>query len=144
LVDPANGETDLDGEPRVIYSYGSCAGPAPAVTDIGAYQYLSPVTPVPACIHRRRPDTRITFAKVTRRKHTARFRFRAIGAASGFECELIRRSGRHRKKPGFRRCASPKLYRHLKPGRYVFRVRAIEGRLGRLTDPTPAKRKFRI
>ncbi len=86
------------------------------------------------------PSTKITKAKISQRKHKAIFRFRAIGAASGFQCKLKRA---HHKKPKakFRSCRSPKTYKHLKPGRYTFAVRAV-GAAG--ADPNPTKRKFEI
>jgi hypothetical protein len=46
-----------------------------------------------------------------------RFRFHAVGAASGFECRLDRRH--------FRRCHSPKVYRRVGRGDHDFSVRAI-------------------
>jgi hypothetical protein len=54
------------------------------------------------------------------------------GAAS-FECRLDRKA--------FQPCTSPKVYKHLKPGKHVFQVRA---RAAGLTDPTPAKRQFKV
>ena len=42
-------------------------------------------------------------------------------------------------KRKFAACRSPKTYKHLKPGKHRFRVRAVDG-AG--TDPTPATRKF--
>jgi DNA-binding beta-propeller fold protein YncE len=86
------------------------------------------------------PNTRITKAKISQRQRKAMFKFKAIGSATGFQCKLKRA---HRKKPKarFRSCHSPKTYKHMKPGKYTFKVRAV-GRGG--TDPTPAKRKFKI
>jgi virginiamycin B lyase len=86
------------------------------------------------------PGTRITRSKISSKKHRARFRFKAIGTAHSFQCELKRA---HHKKPRarYRRCSSPKTYKHLKHGTYVFKVRA-KGADG--VDPTPAKKKFRI
>lgn len=84
------------------------------------------------------PDTKITKAKINPRRRAATFRFKAIGGASGFQCALARR---HQRKPKFRKCRSPKSYRHLRAGRYTFSVRAV-GSAG--ADPTPAKRKFKI
>ena len=86
------------------------------------------------------PNTKITKAKISQRKHKARFRFKAVGTATGFQCKL--KLAHHRKpKAIFRRCSSPKTYRHLKPGRYTFKARA-KGPGG--TDPTPARKRFRI
>jgi hypothetical protein len=101
--------------------------------------------------------TKITRAKVSSRKKSAVFGFTAPGAITGFQCELIRprshhshqRHVRHRRvrlrknrKPRFASCASTgKAYKHLRPGHYVFRVRAIDI-LG--ADANPAKRDFRL
>jgi hypothetical protein len=94
--------------------------------------------------------TRITKAKIVRRRKLARFSFIAPGAITGYECMLVRRTKKRRKgagksakrrKPRFSACRSPRKYRHLKPGRYVFRVRALDI-LG--ADAHPAKRKFKL
>ena len=93
-------------------------------------------------------ETRITSAKIKKNKKkkvgTARFRFTAPGAITGFECALLKpKHGKHKKKPKphFSRCGAPKRYKHLKPGRYTFQVRALDI-LG--ADPVPAQTKFRI
>jgi hypothetical protein len=83
------------------------------------------------------PDTKITKVKIDRTKGRARFRFRAAGQATSFQCALTKK---HR-KPSFRNCRSPKAYRGLGHGRYLFEVRAV-GPAG--PDPTPAKRRFRL
>ena len=54
-------------------------------------------------------------------------------AGSKFECKLDRQK--------FKPCKSPKKYKGLKPGKHVFKVRAVKGKNA---DPTPAKRKFKI
>jgi hypothetical protein len=84
-----------------------------------------------------RPDTKISKAKVNSARRKAKFRFRAIGSSTGFQCALAKG---HR-KPKFKQCSSPKTYKHLKKGRYTFEVRAL-GSAG--PDPTPAKRRFKI
>ena len=83
------------------------------------------------------PNTRITRAKINSKKHKATFKFKAIGNATGFECALAKK----KHKPKFKRCSSPKAYKHLKRGSYTFEVRAV-GPSGH--DPSPAKRRFRI
>jgi hypothetical protein len=104
----------------------------------------------------KKPNTKITEAKLIAGGR-ATFSFRAFGEASGFQCALQRKGRRHTRhrhlrarpapadtagrRPHFRRCTSPRRYRHLKPGRYLFRVRAI-GPGG--SDPTPAARWFRV
>ena len=63
-----------------------------------------------------------------------KFKFTATEVGSTFQCKMDR-------KP-FKTCASPKKYKKLKPGKHVFKVRAID-RAGNV-DPTPAKRKFTV
>lgn len=126
LTDAANGPLDLDGNPRALPAANTCTEPDPAITDIGAYEFVpAPVT----CI----PQTKIT--KFKRRGHRAKVRFTATGTkeAVTFKCKLDKRR--------WRPCRSPKKYKHLKAGRHVIKVRAFAG--GQ-QDPTPAKRKFRV
>jgi outer membrane protein assembly factor BamB len=81
--------------------------------------------------------TKIVFAKISSKTHSAEFRFKATGA-TGFQCRLVKVQKR---KPAFSRCSSPKKYKNLKPGSYVFEVRATNA-VG--ADPKPAKKSFRI
>jgi streptogramin lyase len=95
--------------------------------------------------------TRITKATISRKKHRASFRFKAAGTVTGFQCELIKPSKKspkkhHKKhskapKAKFTACRSRKTYKHLKRGRYTFKVRAVN-RAG--ADPQPATKRFRI
>ncbi len=64
---------------------------------------------------------------------TAKFKFSSNEAGSTFQCKLD-------KKP-FKKCRSPKTYKKLKPGKHLFKVRAIDkaGNVGK-----PAKRKFTV
>lgn len=64
----------------------------------------------------------------------ARFAFTSNEAASRFQCSLD--GGK------FRACKSPRRYRNLRPGRHVFRVRAIDA-AGNV-DRTPVKRRFEV
>jgi hypothetical protein len=82
------------------------------------------------------PNTKISKASISSTKHQASFKFAAIGTAKGFQCAL-----KHGKKAAFKSCQSPKTYKHLKPGKYTFEVRAV-GSNG--PDPTPAKKSFKI
>jgi hypothetical protein len=85
------------------------------------------------------PNTEITRKKINQRRRKAKFWFRAIGEATGFQCQLKRKG---RRAPDFKGCTSPKVYKHLKRGkRYTFKVRAV-GPGGK--DETPAKKSFRI
>jgi hypothetical protein len=65
---------------------------------------------------------------------TAAFKFRASVKGSTFQCGLDDKR--------FRRCHSPQVYTGLKPGKHVFRVRAVNS-AGK-ADPTPAKLKFTV
>jgi DNA-binding beta-propeller fold protein YncE len=78
------------------------------------------------------PQTRITRSRI--HGHRARFRFRSSEPDSSFKCRLDRRP--------FRRCEPPKAYRHLRPGRHRFRVKAIDS--DKLVDPTLAHKSFRV
>jgi hypothetical protein len=135
--DSANGTFDLGGNPRSLPGKIDCSAPRPAVTDIGAYEFVPAVAnaacPLPQVATTGIPDTKITGFKL--RKRRVAFRFAASGGSGpvSFECRLDRKS--------FRPCSSPKAFKHLKPGKHVFRVRAIAG--GQV-DPTPAERKFRV
>ena len=88
------------------------------------------------------PDTTITKAAINKKKRNASFIFTAVGAATSFQCELIKPKKKHHKKPkaSFTSCSPPKAYKHLKPGRYIFEVRAVNS-AG--PDPTPAIKKFK-
>jgi CSLREA domain-containing protein len=87
-----------------------------------------PITPA------RTPDTKIVKGPPKKTsKTTVSFKFESTLRGSTFECKLDRGA--------FKKCRSPKTYRKLKPGKHVFKVRAVKG--GKV-DPTPAKRKFTV
>jgi hypothetical protein len=138
-----NGTTDLDGNPRALPAYTSCAGNPPAVTDIGAYEFVPFAGELACPAPLRPPNTSISNTKISRRKRTVSFSFQALGTASGFECELLKPRYKHHKKPSnhFSSCKSPKIYRHLRPGKYKFEVRALNA-AG--VDPTPATKKVKV
>ena len=76
--------------------------------------------PAPQARIRRRPARRTT-------KTSARFAFAADRAGARFECRL---GG-----APWHRCRSPRVFRHLRPGRHVFRLRAVDpsdGAVGRV------------
>ena len=91
--------------------------------------------------------TRITKAVIKGRKGKAKFAFTAPGAITGYQCKLKRRkpnkgSGRKRLRAvKFAPCRSAKKYKNLKPGKYSFKVRALDI-LG--ADAKPAVKKFTI
>jgi CSLREA domain-containing protein len=81
------------------------------------------------------PQTKIVKApKKKSQARTARFEFQSGEPGTTFQCKLD-------DKP-FRTCKSPKKYEGLKPGKHVFKVRAIDP-AGNL-DSSPAKRKFTV
>ena len=90
------------------------------------------------------PNTRLLYEKINSKRHTATFRFKAIGKSTGFRCALVRRPTRKHAKtpaPKYTKCRSPKTFKHLKAGSYVLRVRAV-GPGG--VDKTPATYRFKI
>lgn len=82
--------------------------------------------PPPETTITRGPSGRTTLTTVT-------FRFKADQPDVNFKCKL---------DWTWHKCSSPKRYKNLFPDRYVFRVKTRNG-LG-MTDPTPAKRAFRV
>jgi CSLREA domain-containing protein len=81
------------------------------------------------------PDTKIVKGPPKKTHKTkVKFKFTSTETGSTFQCKLDR-------KP-FTPCRSPKVYKKLKPGKHVFKVRAID-KAGNV-DPTPAKRKFTV
>ena len=116
---------------------GACSGSSPScTTTIDADQSVTARFNTPP------PDTKIVRAKIDQKRHRARFSFKAIGEAAGFQCALVR-SNPHNKARNkrFANCRSPKLYKHLKRGRYLFKARAYDATD---YDPTPATRRFSI
>jgi hypothetical protein len=84
------------------------------------------------------PNTKLTKREIGSTNRKATFRFKAVGHAGGFECALKRTVA---KVAAFKSCTSPKTYKNLAAGNYVFAVRAV-GRSGH--DPTPARKSFTI
>jgi hypothetical protein len=93
-------------------STGGSSSPAPA-----------PTSPPPPAVAKVAPKVKITAGpRKTSSATTARFRFKATNTSGArFECKLDGAK--------WARCASPKTYRGLKPGRHTFRVRATAGGL---------------
>ena len=113
------------------WSGSGCSGTGTCVVTMGADRSL---TATFAAIP---PNTKISKSRISSKKRKATFRFKAIGTATAFQCELKR----SHKKAAFESCRSPKAYKHLKPGKYTFAVRAV-GPGG--SDKTPATKNFRI
>ena len=83
------------------------------------------------------PDTMLTRAKMNPARHKVRFEFQGTGEVTGFKCTLERPQG----PTSVKRCDSPRIYRHLQPGQYLFEVHAF-GPGGR--DPTPTEKQLTI
>lgn len=137
----ANGwtSTSLDFPPRRFKPYET-ANPLVALSCASAAMCVTTDSVGNLAVGRAQPPgTKLTRGIVRRHARRARFAFKSSQyAATGFQCRLKRRGS----GPGrYRRCRSPKAYRHLRPGRYVFSVRA---RNAGGPDPTPAHRSFRI
>jgi subtilisin family serine protease len=81
------------------------------------------------------PQTKIKKGpKKVSKKARPKFTFSSSEPGSTFECKLDKRK--------FRACSSPKKLGKLRPGKHVFRVRAVD--LAGNEDPSPAKRRFRV
>jgi alpha-tubulin suppressor-like RCC1 family protein len=132
---------------------GPCTGTAPCQVKLDQDQTVTATFGPPK-------GTAITAAKVSGRgkSASASFDFTAPGAITGFECELIRpkpprkahkpkghrrlkRAAHKQPKPSFSSCGAPKTFKHLRPGRYTFEVRALDI-LG--ADANPALKRFTI
>lgn len=83
------------------------------------------------------PTTKLDSSKIQSPKHRATFRFSSSNTHATFECAVEHGSAKAR----FATCTSPKTYKNLKAGNYVFEVRAV-GKGG--TDKTPVKKPFSI
>jgi alpha-tubulin suppressor-like RCC1 family protein len=115
---------------------GACTGMGSCQASMGQDQNVTATFGPPK-------GTRITRAKLNRKKRLATFGFSAPGAITGFQCELTKPRRKHRGKPKarFLGCSSPKRYRHLRAGKYRFRVRALDI-VG--ADPAPATKRFKV
>jgi len=87
------------------------------------------------------PNTKITKATIDKANHSAKFKFKALGKSTGFQCALVKDKKHKNAKPHFSSCRSPKTYTGLAPGGYTFLVRAFN--TGG-PDPTPAKKSFKL
>ncbi len=75
------------------------------------------------------PTATLTARKISSSARSAKFTFKASGKSSGFQCALVRSVKSKGKTttpaPSYGGCTSPKTYRNLKAGKYVFYVRAV-------------------
>ena len=128
---------------------GACTGTGPCQVNLSQDQQVTATFGPPS-------GTRIDAAKI--RKKTAKFSFSAPGAISGYQCKLIRpkpkkhhgkkskgkgkgKSSKRRAAPKWVGCGAPKLYKHLPPGAYSFKVRALDI-VG--VDAQPAVKHFKV
>jgi hypothetical protein len=93
-----------------------------------------PPAGLPAPPPPKQPETAITKSVFSQQARSARFLFSSTVAGSSFQCKLD--------KGEFKPCSSPRAYKHLKPGRHAFRVRAV-GPTG-LLDESAAVGRFSI
>jgi hypothetical protein len=154
IVDPANGTTDIDGQPRQMGTS----------TDIGADEFPDsdsdgipdssdgcpnqagpasnngcplPEDQPPNESDTAPPDTAITqgpSGKTKKKTATIAFSGSDTRAVASFQCKLDSGS--------FEACTSPKTYSGLKKGSHTVEVRAIDG-AGNV-DPTPASRTWKV
>jgi alpha-tubulin suppressor-like RCC1 family protein len=128
---------------------GPCTGTGTCQVSLGQDQTVTATFGLPK-------GTAITKAKISSRKKSARFIFAAPGAITGYQCKLVRPKPKKahkpkgskrlerkggKKKASFSACGTPKVYKHLGPGHYTFKVRALDV-LG--ADPAPAVKSFVI
>jgi hypothetical protein len=79
--------------------------------------------------------------KTRKKRAKVKFRFSSTTPGATFQCWLMRVSKKAQLAIlKYKTCDSPKIYR-LRPGKYKFRVRAVNGAA---PDLTPAVRNFRI
>lgn len=88
------------------------------------------------------PESTITKdAPQTTKKNKVKFKFTSDETGSTFECAL-KGKGLDQLVRHFNPCASPRRFRGLDPGRFTFRVRAIDASGN--VDPSPAKDRFKV
>ncbi|HET9198442.1 MAG TPA: hypothetical protein VFN92_09335 [Solirubrobacterales bacterium] len=80
------------------------------------------------------PETTIVKSTFNQQTRLAKFAFSSTVSGSAFQCKLD--------KGDFKPCASPRTYKHLKPGRHAFRVRAVAP--SGLVDESAAAGRFSI
>ena len=113
------------------------AYPTPTVTPGPARQPTPTVTPSPAATptaDKTAPSTSLRSGKINQAKRKATFKFGSGEKGAKFLCKLDRKK--------YKPCTSPKIYKKLKRGKHVFRVKARD-KAGNV-DRTPIVRKFKI
>jgi virginiamycin B lyase len=127
----------------VTLTKNEAKGVVPSVARIsGVEKEVVPPPPPP----KSSPQTKIDkgpkkVVKTRKKRAKVKFRFSSPTAGVTFECWLMRVSKKAQLAIlKYKTCKSPKIYR-LRPGKYKFRVRAVNGGA---PDLTPAVRNFRI
>ena len=119
------------GEPATAnFDFNVSAELAPLPKQPAGDPPSAPPAPAPVPV----PETAITKSAFNQHTRTARFRFSSTVEGSGFQCKLD--------KGPFTPCASPRAYKHLKPGRHAFRVRSVAP--SGLLDESAAVGRFSI
>lgn len=121
---------------------GACTGTGPCQAKLEGDEAVSATFGRPK-------GTRIAKARISSPGRRASFSLEAPGALTGFQCELVRprppaHHGRRRaahRRPRFAPCAASVAYKHLGPGTYTFKARALDS-VG--PDPKAATRRFSI
>jgi hypothetical protein len=128
------GLSQIIAYPTPTVTPGPSAQPTPTVTPGPAPVPTPTVTPAPTPPDTTAPKTSLRKARINQAKRKATFRFGSGEAGSRFVCKLDKRR--------FKPCTSPKIYKKLKRGKHVFRVKARD-RAGNV-DATPMVKRFRI
>jgi inosine-uridine nucleoside N-ribohydrolase len=132
---------DVGSTIRIVETASNAAGTGAPMTS----KATSAVKGAPAAGARTAvPNTRLVVEQISARLRSARFGFKATGAATGFRCALVRlpsRKGAKAPSPRYSRCGSTKTFSDLKAGSYVVYARAV-GPGG--VDGSPAKHTFKI
>jgi hypothetical protein len=107
-----------------------------AISVAVVWERPSPVEPErePPITELQPAQTRITKKAIRLRDRSVTFYFGSSAESPGFMCTLDKREST--------RCRPPRTYRHLKPGRHVFRVASMGRNQG--WDSSPAVVRFRI
>jgi uncharacterized repeat protein (TIGR02543 family) len=138
---PSGTVVSLSATPDAGYVFsgwtGACTGTGPCSITMNTAESVTAAFAVAL------PGTKITAASITAKRGKARFAFKAVGIATGFQCALAKvpKKGRGKPHASYGSCRSPKSYSRLRAGSYEFFVRAVNA-AG--VDPSPATWKFKI
>lgn len=117
----------------------STGEPDPGFFQLQISMQLPPLPPTPPPVSSApqpdltAPQTTLSRSAIFAASRSAKFWF-SSSEPGGFLCRLD--------KHPYRACGSPKRYKHLKPGRHVFRVYAVDAAGN--PDPSPAVARFKL